>query len=146
MNRTDLTALAANFSGELVRVTYTDGTELVVVANGNVNSKGLVVRHHADEPVFYIAPTKIASVDQATADKDDTKDVTDEDIYAMLEDGMTTADLATVLSDHLKISLEPKELRVHLRALGLGVGKGRKYSLSATEFRMVRDLISAPAN
>lgn len=122
-------------------VTLVDGT-MVTGDPISVNSKGVNLKIDGKVRSFGLSRVTGLSSD-ADVDGDD---VTDEDIYAMLEDGMTTADLAAVLSDHLNISLEPKELRVHLRALGLGVGKGRKYSLSATEFRMVRDLISTPAN
>lgn len=83
--------------------------------------------------------------DDAEGQAQDEADYPDdlEDIYARLSDGMTTADLAAALSDDLKTELTPKELRVHLRALGLGVGKGRKYSLAAADYRAVKDLINA---
>jgi hypothetical protein len=67
------------------------------------------------------------------------------EVLDTLSEGATTAEMAAALSDHLNIALTPKELRVHLRALGLGVGKGRTYALSAGEFRAVRDLILAAA-
>lgn len=134
----DLIATAKTNNEDLM-VTLTDGT----VATGapiSVNSKGVNLKIDGKTRSFGLA--RIASLDLVT--DDDTDSVTElEEIYAMLEDGMTTTDLAAALSDHLNIALTPKELRVHLRALGLGVGKGRKYSLSASEFRSVRSLIVA---
>lgn len=128
-----------------VTIQLVDGTE-VTGAPVSVNSKGVNLK--VDGKVRSFGLKRIESLfDSREADLDDTEDdMTDEDIYAELGDGMTTAELAAHLSDSLKTDLTPKELRVHLRALGLGVGKGRKYSLSATEYRMVRDLINTPAN
>lgn len=108
----------------------------------SVNSKGVNIK--VDGKVRSFGLKRIASLTNSDMDEDDDTE-SDEDIYAMLEDGMTTSDLADALSDHLNISITPKELRVHLRALGLGVGKGRKYSLTATEYRMVKNLVTAPA-
>jgi hypothetical protein len=133
----------ARDNDEDLMVTLTDGT-VVTGAPISVNSKGVNLK--VDGKVRSFGLKRIAALDLVTDDDeadDDTE--TDEDIYAMLSDGMTTAELAAELSDHLNISLTPKELRVHLRALGLGVGKGRKYSLTATEYRMVKDLVTAPA-
>jgi len=141
--------------GAEITLLLTDGSELI----GNlisVNSKGINIK--VDGKTRSVSLSRIEDTtseldedDELTGDEDfgydgdEADETTDEDIYAMLEDGMSTRDLADVISDHLKIKLEPKELRVHLRALGLGVGKGRQYSLSATEFRMVTDRINAEA-
>lgn len=57
-----------------------------------------------------------------------------EDVEA--HDGMTTRELADMLGTN------PKSLRVILRSLGLGVGKGRKYSLAANSLDLVRKAIS----
>lgn len=128
-----------------VTVTLVDGTS-VTGDPISVNSKGVNLKVDGKVRSF-----GLKRIDTLTSDLDDNDesetggDHTNEEIYAMLEDGMTTADLAAVLSEALNTDLTPKELRVHLRALGLGVGKGRKYSLSATEFRMVRDLVHADA-
>jgi hypothetical protein len=125
-----------------VTVHLTDGTE-VTGDPISVNSKGVNLKVDGKVRSF-----GLARIDDLTgdADVDDEMDEdTDEEIYAELGDGMSTAELAAHLSDALKIELDAKELRVHLRALGLGVGKGNKYSLSATEFRLVRDLVRANA-
>jgi hypothetical protein len=47
-------------------------------------------------------------------------------------DGCTTAELADVFG------MAAKELRVHLRALGMGVGKGHRYHLTADQIATVR--------
>lgn len=128
-----------------VIVALTDGTSV----SGDpisVNSKGVNIK--VDGKVRSIALSRITGVAHAEdEDAMDDDELTDEEIYAELGEGMTTAELAAHLSDALNLTdFTPKALRVHLRALGLGVGKGRKYSLSATEFRMVRDLVKADAS
>lgn len=81
-------------------------------------------------------------------DEDDHEDAAAE-LYRMEEivneisDGATTAEIAAHLTDLMGTEITPKELRVHLRALGLGVGKGRKYALSSGEFRAVVAVIRA---
>jgi hypothetical protein len=128
---------------ELVMLTLVDGTT-VSGSPISVNSKGVNLR--IDDKTRSFGLKRIDAIDLVTDDdEDDSDEETDENIYAMLGDDMTTSELAAMLSDTLKIDLSPKELRVHLRALGLGVGKGRKYSLSASEYRMVKDIVTAPA-
>ncbi len=124
-------------------VTLEDGTEITGDPI-SVNSKGVNIK--VDGKVRSFGLKRIAALTNEDMDEDTEDGESDEDIYAELGEDMTTAELADHLSDHLKIDLTPKELRVHLRALGLGVGKGRKYSLTATEYRMVRDLVQAPAS
>jgi hypothetical protein len=124
-----------------VTVHLADGTA-VIGDPISVNSKGVNLK--IDGKVRSFGLTRVTGI---TVDNgDDEDDMTDEEIYAELGDGMTTAELAAHLSDSLNLDMTPKELRVHLRALGLGVGKGRKYSLTATEYRMVKDLVLTPAN
>jgi hypothetical protein len=139
---TDLIATAKT-NDELVMITLTDGTR---VTGGpiSVNSKGVNLK--IDDKTRSFGLKRIDAVDLVTDDEDDADEMTDEDIYAELGEDMTTAELAAHLEESLKITLTPKELRVHLRALGLGVGKGRKYSLTATEYRMVKDIVTAPVN
>src|SRR4051812_42105000 len=130
---------ATNFKGENATITLTDGTE-VTGAIISVNSKGLNL--NVDDKTRSFSLKRIDTIGLTDdMDSDDEDDMTDEEIYAELGDGMTTAELAAHLSDSLNLDMTPKELRVHLRALGLGVGKGRKYSLTATEYRMVKDLV-----
>jgi hypothetical protein len=54
-------------------------------------------------------------------------------------DGATTADLANVFG------MAAKELRVHLRALGMGVGKGHRYHLTADDIAKVRAALTTNA-
>lgn len=146
MDATTVTTFATNFKGQDAIATLVDGTE-VIGSLISVNSKGLNL--NVDGKVRSISINRLAGLvlegDVEGDELDDNDELSDEDIYAELGDGMTTAELAAHLSDALKLDMTPKELRVHLRALGLGVGKGRKYSLSATEYRMVRDLVKASA-
>lgn len=144
-------------------ITANKGTEILVVLNDStthygealsINSKGVNIKVDGKTRSFALGRVdvlELADMDNELNEDDDTSadwdiedaEMTDEDIYAELGDGMTTAELAAHLSDSLKIEMTPKELRVHLRALGLGVGKGRKYALSATEYRMVRNLVAS---
>lgn len=131
----------ADNKGEMIVVHTADGMAHIGEAL-SVNSKGVNIKADGKTRSFGLARVTDLFLDGA---EDATDEMTDEDIYAELGDGMTTAELAAHLSEALNIELDAKALRVHLRALGLGVGKGRKYSLSATEFRMVRDLVKASA-
>lgn len=150
----DLIATAKDEELE-VTIVLTDNTE-VTGDPISVNSKGVNLKIDGKTRSFGLARIVAVQVpDDMDMDEDDEADLiaagelgdmeTDEDIYAMLGDGMTTAELADHLSDALEVTMTPKELRVHLRALGLGVGKGRKYSLTATEYRMVKDLVTTAA-
>lgn len=123
MNKQDLTNTAATLAGELATVTMTDGTSMTLVIVGKVNTKGLVVKHHADEPSFYLAPSKIESVTVPTPDAEG--------------DGYTTAEVADIFN------MTAKELRVNLRALGLGVGKGRRYGLTDADVAVIREHLNA---
>lgn len=129
----------ARTNDELIMITLNDNT-VITGAPISVNSKGMNLR--VDGKVRSFSLNRIDFANVVTEDDE----MTDEEIYAELGDGMTTAELAAHLSDALKTDLTPKELRVHLRALGLGVGKGRKYSLTATDYRLVRNLINTPAD
>lgn len=131
---------AKDIESELV-VTLTDGT--VVIGDPiSVNSKGVNLR--IDGRTKSISLSKIESLTHDGVD-DDSDDDTDrlEELANEVSDGATTAEVAALLSDYLDRDLTPKELRVHLRALGLGVGKGRKYALSTGEFRAVVNVINA---
>jgi hypothetical protein len=158
----DATA-AADFittnKGAMIVITTTDGMAHFGEAF-SVNSKGVNVKADGKTRSFGLARIELMDLDNLGDDMDEDTEAdliaagelgdidtgmdaeTDAEIYAMLGDGMTTAELADHLSDALKVTMTPKELRVHLRALGLGVGKGRKYALTATEYRMVKDLVT----
>jgi hypothetical protein len=87
----------------------------------SVNSKGINLM--VDGKLTSRAVSSALSVDYVTQ-------VTDADQLA--HDGMTTRELAAI------VGTEPKALRVALRALGLGVGKGRKYNLPAATLDQVK--------
>lgn len=107
-------------------VTVVIGEDRVTGDPISVNTKGVNLRVDGKVRSF-----GLRRIDAITADID-----TDEDIP---EDGMTTADVAAMFD------MEAKELRVHLRKLGRGVGKGRKYGLGADDVRAVRDHLAATA-
>lgn len=52
-------------------------------------------------------------------------------------DGYTTAEVAAIFD------MTAKELRVNLRALGLGVGKGRRYGLTDADVATIREHLNA---
>ena len=54
-------------------------------------------------------------------------------------DAMTTAEVAALFN------MTAKELRVQLRAMGIGVGKGRRYGLAAADVAAIRTHLT-PAN
>lgn len=125
MNRNDLITVANANAGTLADVTYIekgeDGkpfeTTLRMVIEGKVNSKGLVVRLHADEPSFTIAPTRVVAVTPVVI-----KD----------SDGMTSAEVAAIFD------MSAKELRVITRKMGLGVGKGKRYTFVPADVDAIR--------
>lgn len=131
MNITDATSLINDFrTAEVDEVTLklTDGTE-VTGAPISVNSKGINLK--VDGKVRSFSVKRVADM-WSDANKDDEVKI---EIPEDLHDGMTTAELAAVFG------IQAKELRVHLRSLGLGVGKGRKYSLAEADYRAVLNLI-----
>jgi hypothetical protein len=100
--------ITANYTnGDAVRVTTKDGR----VFEGtyvSVNSKGINVK--VDGKVKSATLKSLSAVEKPGA-----------------EDGYTTAALAAIFDT------QAKALRVVLRSLGLGVGKGRRYNLDLTE-------------
>lgn len=110
----------------------------------------------SDDDADDLAAAELAA-DIMSVDEDDMDDEDDADDAAAelamrldevadeISDGASTAEVAAALSDVLDREITPKELRVQLRALGLGVGKGRKYALSAGELRAVHNLLITTA-
>lgn len=125
-------------------VTLTDGTEATGLPI-SVNSKGVNLKVDGKVRSFGLKRVDALTIDGEDADEVNEDDEADriEELANEVSDGATTAEVAALLSDYLNRDLTPKELRVHLRALGLGVGKGRKYALSAGEFRAVIKVIEA---
>lgn len=150
------TETAANFKGQTVLVTLVDGTELIGDLI-SVNSKGW--NFNVDGTVVSRSISRVASViwtdeldeedleygDEADNDEDfeegdstrELEDARELDALVSELDGATTAELADVFG------MAAKELRVHLRALGMGVGKGRRYHLTADQIKVVKDAITA---
>ena len=126
-------------------VRLVDGTE-VTGAPISVNSKGVNLKVDGKVRSFGLKRITALVTDE---DLENESEVADrmEELANEVSDGASTAEVAALLSDYLNRDVAPKELRVHLRALGLGVGKGRKYALSAGEFRAVVKVIEAtPVN
>ena len=151
MNANIITAdTAAANKGRTVTLILTDNTEVtgelisinskgwnVKDADGVTVSRGLarvtmVVAEDADTDA---ADTDDIELDDDTDDAD-ADDATDElDALVAELDGATTAELADVFG------IAAKELRVTLRALGLGVGKGRRYHLGAEDIALVKTVL-----
>lgn len=111
-----------------VTVTVVIGEDRVTGDPISVNTKGVNLRVDGKVRSFGLRRIDAITADVPEVDGDDIP-----------EDGMTTADVAAMFD------MEAKELRVHLRKLGLGVGKGRKYGLGADDVRAVRDHLAATA-
>lgn len=116
------TATAAINSDAAQVVTLVDGDTITGIVF-SVNSKGINVRTD-DGRVVSRALSRVASIDPVTPDTDDT-------------DGATPADLADMFN------MAAKDIRVVLRRLGMGVGKGQRYAIDAAGVARVRDAIEA---
>jgi hypothetical protein len=142
MNTTDArTAITeAKELGELVLVHLADGTT-ATGAPISVNTKGVNIKME-DGKTRSFSLNRVKAIDIVSDDEAeyDALDDVPEDIAEMLHDGMTTRELAELMDT------TPKALRVSLRALGMGVGKGRTYSLSPSAYIAVRNhLAEVPA-
>lgn len=128
-----------------VTIRLADGTEITGDPI-SVNSKGVNLKVNGKVRSFGLGRVDaILTADDLEAEAEVTDRM--EELANEVSEGATTAEVAALLSDYLERDLDAKELRVHLRALGLGVGKGRKYALSSGEFRAVVKVINAtPAN
>jgi hypothetical protein len=149
MDATTATAYITDAKDNEVEVTVVlvDGTSITGDPI-SVNSKGVNIKVDGKVRSF-----GLKRIDSLVSDLDEDPEVMDdladriEELANEVSDGATTAEVAALLSDYLERNLTAKELRVHLRALGLGVGKGNKYALSEGEFRAVIKVINAvPAN
>jgi hypothetical protein len=140
----NLIATAKNDELE-VTVRLVDNTE-VTGDPISVNSKGVNLKVDGKVRSFGLNRVEAILTDE---DVEAETEATDriEELANEVSDGATTSEVAALLSDYLERELTAKELRVHLRALGLGVGKGNKYALSEGEFRAVIGVIrTADAN
>lgn len=103
--------------GQTYTVTTTKGTE-VTGEFVSINSKGVNLK--VDGKIKAVSLNAVASVVDPTS-----------------ADGMTTAELAELFDT------SAKALRVTLRSLGLGVGKGRRYHLTRPQVKQVRDALAS---
>lgn len=110
--------------GSDVTVVLTDGTELTGTFV-SVNSKGVNI--NVDGKLITRALSRVASVAEITE-----VDETELEAEDASTEGLTTAELA----DMFEVSA--RALRVRLRKLGMGVGKGRRYYLTDDELATVR--------
>lgn len=99
--------------GELSTLTVADGTTVTGVAV-SVNSKGFNIK--VDGKVRSIVASRIRAVTRTPVDAD----------------GYTTADVAAM------VGMDPKALRVVLRALAMGVGKGSRYGLTDADVAAIK--------
>lgn len=143
MNATAATDIITTAKADELEVTVRliDGTEITGDPI-SVNSKGVNLK--VDGKVRSFGLSRVASI-LTDEDVEAEAEATDrmEEIVNEISDGATTAEIADHLTTYLEREVTPKELRVHLRALGLGVGKGRKYALSSGEFRAVVNILNS---
>jgi hypothetical protein len=104
--------------GEDVIVTFADGSTIEGTWV-SINSKGVNV--HVDGKLVTRSLARVASVDRPTDEAEDEA-----------TEGMTTAELADMFET------SARALRVRLRKLGLGVGRGKRYNLTDAELAIVR--------
>jgi len=129
-----------------VTVNLADGTTVSGEAL-SVNSKGVNIKR--DGKTRSIALSKVVDLElggnldsdelhEGQGNEDDDLGPDDLDEEALVaHDGMTTRELAAL------VGTDPKSLRVTLRSLGLGVGKGRKYCLAAATLELVKVTVNA---
>jgi hypothetical protein len=110
--------------GEMVTLTLTDHTT-VTGEYVSVNTKGVNIK--VDGKVVSRGLARIAEIDHPTEDGDVFVPGTD----------YTAKALATIFGT------SARRLRVQLRKLGLGVGQGHMYHLTADQARNVRNALSA---
>lgn len=111
------TATAAINADAAQVVTLTDGTEIVGTVF-SINSKGMNIR--TDAGVVSRALSKIETVTPVPTTPD------------FPEDGATPADVAAMFD------VAAKDVRVVLRRLGMGVGKGQRYALTPADVAAIK--------
>lgn len=116
------TAAIDTAKAEGVTVTVTVGADRFTGTPVSVNTKGVNIKIDGKVRSF-----GLGRIDAVSADVPEVE----------VAEGMSTADVAAMFD------MEAKELRVYLRRLGRGVGKGRKYGLGADDVAAVREAIAA---
>lgn len=135
--------------GTDITVTLVDGT-VITGAALSVNSKGInVIIDGATKSVSLKKTVSLAVVtdDDDELDEDEIADLIeageldpmDDDDATDEGDGFTTAEVADMFN------MAAKELRVHLRAMGMGVGQGSRYGLSSDDVRTIRKYLTTQA-
>jgi len=154
MTTDEITTIVEANKGELATVLLTDGStltgELISInskginvkdAEGKTISRGLArvqwVEIEGDEMDEDTEADYMADMQEAGEidfDDEDTDAETNTEMDALVAelDGATTAELADVFG------MAAKELRVVLRELGMGVGKGHRYHLTAEQIGVVK--------
>lgn len=125
MNTTiaEIETIAADLEkGETITVRTTDGQLFEDVVFVSINSKGLSFKD--GDKVVTRTLSKIAILERNVEADDETEDEATE--------GMTTAELAEMFE------VSARALRVRLRKLGMGVGKGKRYNLTDADLAAVR--------
>lgn len=158
MTADQITAIVNANKGELAEVRMTNGDTLTGSLI-SINSKGVNVK---DENGTTISRglNRVARVDLIEVDADNDQDIFEDaaeisiaemdddaddmdapgsemDALVAELDGATTAELAEMFG------IAAKELRVTLRALGMGVGKGHRYHLNADQITTVKAALTA---
>lgn len=122
MNATNTPPVFTNFNkGDAIIVRTDKGT--VTGEFVSVNSKGVNVK--VDGKIVSRSLKSVTGVEVPAPD---------------VTDGMTTAELAAMFD------MEAKALRVQLRAMGAGVGKGRRYLFDAEDVAKVRTFLATADN
>lgn len=115
-----------------MNINYAKGTPVTVMYGDNlkvdgtfvsVNSKGVNIKT-ADGKIKAMALSRVVAVVDNTP----------------AADGLTTAELAAMFD------MEAKALRMQLRAMGAGVGKGRRYLFDAADVAKVRAFLATADN
>lgn len=143
MDRNALATYVDANKGVEVIVTKADGTEVRGYVL-SVNSKGLNLKDD-DNATLSIAASRVDVIrlaeDALEVFPADDDELTGDEIADLIdageldandEAGHTTAELAELFNT------SAKALRVHLRAMGMGVGQGRRYYLDDTQLATVR--------
>jgi hypothetical protein len=125
-------------AGTPITVTLTDGATITGTFV-SINTKGINVKTADGKTVSRSLTRVVEVVDNTTAPATD-------DLFSDMDDDavLTTAELAAIFDTNAKA------LRVELRRLALGVGKGRTYALTPATIRplvtAIRDGLVARAS
>lgn len=117
-------------AGCAVNITLTTGDVLTnVIPTGRITTKGVAYRTTIDEPVRYVSVNRVDSIDVPVPVNPvvDVPHTADADADADAEGEYTTAEMAAMFDT------SPRGLRVALRAIQRGVGRGQRYMLNPSD-------------